>query len=147
MNFIRSVVCKQRLLIQYNRLEKGNLCFDGAIWEIYGFRNPTLWNLKISFHCGKLYIFHALWVNCIFCAKIVPGSSDFPKLSFLFFFYFPPVPTIRLSLPSSLVKPTGTLSMSSPDTTHTFLRSAISPFFPFPSLLIFYVSSSTRLYV
>ena len=49
VNFIRSVVCKQRLLPQYNRLEKGNLCFDGAIWEIYGFRNPTLWNLKISF--------------------------------------------------------------------------------------------------
>ena len=28
---------------------KGNLCFDGAIWEIYGFRNPILWNLKTIF--------------------------------------------------------------------------------------------------
>ena len=28
---------------------KGNLCFDGAIWEIYGFRYPTLWNMITGF--------------------------------------------------------------------------------------------------
>ena len=28
---------------------KGNLCFEAAIWELYGFWNPTMGNMRINF--------------------------------------------------------------------------------------------------
>ena len=82
-----------------------------------------------------------------FVPRLSPGLVIFQNYHFCSFFFLPYPPSASPPLPPSLVKLVGTLPVSSLYTTHTSLRSAISPSFPFPSLFLFYVCSSTRLCV
>ena len=56
----------------------GNLCFDGTILEIYGFRNPYLWNMKTTFNVESyIFFMHSELVHILYrdCPLRSPGQQ------------------------------------------------------------------------
>ena len=77
----------------------GNLCFDGAIWEIYGFWTQLYEMWKSAFNVESYIFFMHYESVAYFVSRLPPGLVIFQNYHFCFFF-LPYPPSVSPSLPN-----------------------------------------------